>query len=98
MTEQVPQPPQDEEPVITATDAAHDDAVAAAEEMQEAADAAEQPEISYHEYLKLLNPDKSDAEIAKMIRKENRYVWIVRFQILAVIVFVCIILYFILSS
>lgn len=84
MTEHVPQPPQDEDPVVEA-----------AEQVEEAADAGEQPQISYHEYLKLLNPDKSDAEIAKMIRKENRYTWLVRFQLLAVVVFVIIILVFV---
>ena len=35
------------------------------------------------QYLKLTHPDKSDEEIAKMVRKENRYTWLVRFQILA---------------
>lgn len=39
--------------------------------------------MSYAQYLKLTHPDKSDEEIAKMVRKENRYTWLVRFQILA---------------
>ena len=38
---------------------------------------AKAPEdMSYAQYLKLTHPDK-------MVRKENRYTWLVRFQILA---------------
>lgn len=48
--------------------------------------------MSYAEYLKLINPDKSDAEIAKMIRKENRYTWLGRFQILAFLVIIILII------
>lgn len=49
-------------------------------------------EMSYEEYLKLTNPSLSDAEIASMIRKENRYTWVVRFEVLAFILFVIVIL------
>lgn len=91
MTDQTPQPPQENQEdakVIEAEDAVVE--VEATESPEEA------PQLSYHEYLKLMNPDKSDEEIAKMIRKETRYAWLVRFQILALIVFVILIIYFIL--
>lgn len=89
MSEQTPQPPQDER-IDTDASAVEDAPVTEAP-----ADSDTAPQISYHEYLKLLNPEKSDAEIAKMIRKENRYTWLVRFQLLAVVVFVVLILVFI---
>lgn len=50
------------------------------------------PDMSYEEYLKLTNPGKSDEEIAKMIRKERRYTWLGRFQILAFIVIIILVL------
>lgn len=102
MSEQTPQPPQieeieDEETVIS-EEAPSDNAEAGSEEapsVSTEAGSEETPQITYHQYLKLLNPEKSDEEIAKMIRKENRYAWIVRFQILSIIVFLIIILVFI---
>lgn len=54
--------------------------------------------MSYAEYLKLINPDKSDAEIAKMIRKENRYTWLGRFQILAFLVIIILIIALIVTN
>ena len=44
--------------------------------------------ISYHDYLKLMNPDKDEAEIQQMIRKENRGVWMVRFEVLALVLII----------
>lgn len=90
MSEQTPQPPQIEETEVKETVISEEAPTASAEAGSEDA-----PQITYHQYLKLLNPEKSDEEIAKMIRKENRYTWIVRFQILAIIVFLIIILVFI---
>lgn len=54
--------------------------------------------MNYAEYLKLINPDKSDAEIAKMIRKENRYTWLGRFQILAFLVIIILIIALIVTN
>lgn len=54
--------------------------------------------MSYAEYLKLINLDKSDAEIAKMIRKENRYTWLGRFQILAFLVIIILIIALIVTN
>lgn len=54
--------------------------------------------MSYTEYLKLINPDKSDAEIAKMIRKENRYTWLGRFQILAFLVIIILVIALIITN
>lgn len=96
MSEHTPQAPQDERP-----EAPVEEAVEEVVEVDESSDPAatpdgeDAPQLSYHEYLKLTNPGKSDEEIAKMIRKENRYAWLVRFQILAFIVFLVIILFFI---
>ena len=53
--------------------------------------------MSYAEYLKLINPE-SDAEIAKMIRKENRYTWLGRFQILAFLVIIILIIALIVTN
>lgn len=50
------------------------------------------PDMSYEEYLKLTNPGKSDEEIGKMIRKEARYTWLGRFQILAFVVIIILVL------
>lgn len=55
-------------------------------------------DMSYAEYLKLVNPDKSDAEIARMIRKENRYTWLGRFQILAFLVIIILIIALIVTN
>lgn len=54
--------------------------------------------MGYAEYLKLINPDKSDAEIAKMIRKENRYTWLGRFQILAFLVIIILVIALIITN
>lgn len=90
MSEQTPQAPQVEELDIVETISPDEETAA-----NNAAASDDPSQLSYHEYLKLMNPDKSDAEIAKMIRKENRYTWLVRFQILAIIVFLILILVFI---
>lgn len=50
------------------------------------------PDMSYEEYLKLTNPNKSEEEIAKMVRKENRYTWLGRFQIFSFIVILILVL------
>lgn len=50
-------------------------------------------DLNYEDYLKLTNPTLSDAEIETMIRKENRYTWIVRFELLALVLFVIVILF-----
>ena len=49
-------------------------------------------DMSYEEYLKLANPYKSDEEVSKMIRKENRYTWLGRFQILALLAIVILVI------
>ena len=51
--------------------------------------------MTYFEYLKFLNPDKTDEEIAAMERKENRNVWVVRFQLLAFLIIAIIIIWLI---
>lgn len=72
MTDERPQPPQGEP------------AAASQAPKRDQSEEAKAPEdMSYAQYLKLTHPDKSDEEIAKMVRKENRYTWLVRFQILA---------------
>lgn len=72
MTDERPQPPQDEP------------AAASQAPKRDQPEEAKAPEdMSYAQYFKLTHPDKSDEEIAKMVRKENRYTWLVRFQILA---------------
>ena len=72
MTDERPQPPQGEP------------AAASQAPKRDQPEEAKAPEdMSYAQYLKLTHPDKSDEEIAKMVRKENRYTWLVRFQILA---------------
>ncbi len=50
-------------------------------------------DLNYEDYLKLTNPTLSDAEIETMVRKENRYTWIVRFELLALVLFVIVILF-----
>lgn len=81
MTDERPQPPQDEQAAASITPE------------QEQPEEAKAPEdMSYDQYLKLTHPDKSDEEIAKMIRKENRYTWLVRFQILAFILIIIVII------
>ncbi len=84
MTDERPQPPQDEQAAANPTPEHHE---------PEKKDAPEN--MSYAEYLKLTHPDKSDEQIAKMIRKENRYVWVGRFQILGFILILIVILAFI---
>lgn len=70
-----------------------------AEEPEQDSQKVQIPEnMSYAEYLKLINPDKSDAEIAKMIRKENRYTWLGRFQILAFLVIIILIIALIVTN
>ena len=81
MTDERPQPPQDEQAAATSTQA-----------KPEPEGAQPPEEMSYAEYLKLTHPDKTEAEIAKMIRKENRYTWLVRFQILAFILIIIVII------
>lgn len=102
MSEQTPQPPQieeiEDEETIVSEEVPSASTETGSEEVPSTnaeAGSEETPQITYHQYLKLLNPEKSDEEIAKMIRKENRYAWIVRFQILSIIVFLIIILVFI---
>ena len=69
MTDERPQPPQGEP------------AAASQAPKRDQPEEAKAPEdMSYAQYLKLTHPDKSDEEIAKMVRKENRYTWLVRFQ------------------
>lgn len=77
MTDERPQPPQDEQAAPTRND-----------EQQQPEEPKAPENMSYAEYLKLTHPDKSEQEIAKMIRKENRYTWLVRFQILAFVLIV----------
>ena len=48
--------------------------------------------MTYEEYLKFLNPEKSDEEIQAMVRKENRGVWLVRFELLALLLIVIVII------
>ncbi len=48
--------------------------------------------MTYEEYLKFLNPEKSDEEIQAMIRKENRGVWMVRFELLALLLIIIVII------
>lgn len=55
-------------------------------------------QMSYPEYLKLTHPGKSDEEIARMVRKEERNVWIVRFQLLAAILIAIVVLIFIFTK
>lgn len=81
MTDERPQPPQDEQTTPNSTQAKPEPEETQAPE-----------EMSYAEYLKLTHPDKSEAEIAKMIRKENRYTWLVRFQILAFLLIIIVII------
>ncbi len=81
MTDERPQPPQDEQTTTNSTQAKPEPEEAHAPE-----------EMSYAEYLKLTHPDKSEAEIAKMVRKENRYTWLVRFQILAFLLIIIVII------
>lgn len=87
MTDERPQPPQDEQAAASNTQA---------KPKSEEAQAPE--EMSYAEYLKLTHPDKSEAEISKMIRKENRYTWLVRFQILAFLLIIIVILVLIFTN
>lgn len=56
------------------------------------------PDMSYAEYLKLTHPEKSDEEIGKMVRKENRYTWLGRFQILAFIAIIILVIVLIVSN
>lgn len=87
MTDEQPQPPQDEQAAASSTQAKPEPEEAQAPE-----------EMSYAEYLKLTHPDKSEAEISKMIRKENRYTWLVRFQILAFLLIIIVILVLIFTN
>ncbi len=48
--------------------------------------------MTYEEYLKFLNPEKSDEEIQAMVRKENRGVWMVRFELLALLLIIIVII------
>lgn len=84
MTDERPQPPQDEQAVAT------DEATSNKHEEGQPSE-----EMSYAQYLKLTHPGMSDEQIAKMIRKENRYTWVVRFQILGFILILAVILAFI---
>lgn len=95
MTDERPQPPQDEQPEpCQASGQADDQARETA-----APDATDAPEqMSYAQYLKLVNPDKSDEEIAAMIRKENRYTWLGRFQILVLVLIVILVLVLIFTN
>lgn len=65
-------------------------------------DEAPQPidvsQLSYEEYLKLSNPEKPEAEIKRMIRKENRYVWIGRVQIVLLALIAILVVYFIVTK
>ena len=66
MTDERPQPPQDEP------------AAASQAPKRDQPEEAKAPEdMRYAQYLKLTHPEKSDEEIAKMVRKENRYTWLV---------------------
>ncbi len=67
------------------------------QDKEQTADAPEMPHkltqeeldsMSYFEYLKFLNPDKTDEEVEAMVRKENRSVWLVRFEILAFVLII----------
>lgn len=49
--------------------------------------------MTYFEYLKFLNPDLSDAEVEAMVRKENRNVWLVRFEILTLLLIIIAIIF-----
>lgn len=101
MTDERPQPPQDEQAVVEVLVEEPDGNTEAV------TDAGQQPDgdapidldkLSYAEYLKLTNPGKSDEEIARMIRKENRYTWMVRFQLLAFVLIVIGIIVLIISN
>lgn len=54
--------------------------------------------MTYFEYLKFLNPDKSDEEVEAMVRKENRSVWLVRFEILAFLLIIIAIIWVVFFS
>jgi hypothetical protein len=55
-------------------------------------------DITYAEYLKLIHPEFTERDIAKIIQKENRNAWVVRFELLAIVIFAVVIIYLIVTS
>lgn len=55
-------------------------------------------DITYPEFIRLTHPEMSEAEINKALRKERRNTIVVRFEILAFIVLIVLIIVLIFSS
>lgn len=92
MTDERPQPPQDE-PAAASKAPEQEQS-----DQEQPAEAKGSEEMTYAQYLKLTHPDKSAEEIAKMVRKENRYTWLVRFQILAFLLIIIVIVILIFTN
>lgn len=99
MTNETPMPPQDVDPEeIVAEEPERPSEDAARNNVPDEDGAPSLDDMTYEQYLKLTNPGKSDEEIAQMIRKENRYIWMTRIQIVALIVIFIVVICFIFTS
>ena len=54
--------------------------------------------MTYPEFLKLIHPEYTERDIARIVKREERNAWVVRFQVLAFLLIVVVIVLMVVFS